>query len=391
MITRIEIAGYKSIKSLALDLQPINILLGGNGVGKSNFISLFSLIRNIYDKNFQNYIQKKGGADSLLHFGKRYTSCIELVIYFKSASDHEGKFAIALEAGQESLFIKSTKIAFKWEERWEEFGYVHNVSEANFHDMNTGQAVWVNSRLREFEVYHFHDIGDISPMKEMADIHDNHRLKGDGSNLAAFLYYLPEKQPKHFKRIEMTVKSIAPFFDHFVLAPNRLNEQKIQLEWREKDFPEPYFNAYHLSDGTLRFIVPYLISVGLSNPMHAQTIITNRKQHKKGGVPGYGKFKNEVMRTLAQGNVVVTTLVDYFRLPTDFPGFTVIDDHEALRKVDAIIREYPNPEDINNNPATAPSKRLQSIFNYDKTGDGELIFDMIGIDSILGKCPRFAA
>lgn len=48
MITRIDITGYKSIKSLRLDLQPINILLGGNGVGKSNFISLFSLIRNIH-------------------------------------------------------------------------------------------------------------------------------------------------------------------------------------------------------------------------------------------------------------------------------------------------------------------------------------------------------
>ena len=54
-------------------------------------------------------------------------------------------------------------------------------------------------------------------------------------------------------------------------------------------------------------IVPYLVSLGFGNPMHAQTIVTNRKQHKKGGVTGYGKFKNEVSRTLAQGNVIVTT------------------------------------------------------------------------------------
>jgi len=46
MITRIDIEGYKSIKSLQLELQPINILLGANGVGKSNFISVFSLIRS---------------------------------------------------------------------------------------------------------------------------------------------------------------------------------------------------------------------------------------------------------------------------------------------------------------------------------------------------------
>ena len=83
MITRIEIKGYKSIKSLEIDLRPINILLGGNGVGKSNFISIFSLIQNIYNQNFQNYVQKKGGPDSLLHFGRKTTNAISLAIFFK--------------------------------------------------------------------------------------------------------------------------------------------------------------------------------------------------------------------------------------------------------------------------------------------------------------------
>ncbi len=69
-------------------------------------------------------------------------------------------------------------------------------------------------------------------------------------------------------------------------------------------------------------LVPYLVKLGFSNPMHGQTIITNRKQHKKGGVASYGKFKNEITRTLAQGNVIITTLIDFFRLPSDFPEFT---------------------------------------------------------------------
>ncbi len=50
-----------------------------------------------------------------------------------------------------------------------------------------------------------------------------------------------------------------------------------------------------------KLIVPYLIGLGFHNAMHAQTIITNRKQYKKGGVTGYGLFKNEVTKTLAQG------------------------------------------------------------------------------------------
>ncbi len=181
-------------------------------------------------------------------------------------------------------------------------------------------------------------------------------------------------------------------------------------------------------------VIPYLYKQGLNNDMNAYTITTNRKLHKKGGNPSYGKFKNEVIRTLSQQNVIVTTLVDFFKLPTDFPCYTndsnkiddiekailhdigdanfipyiqrheieslmfsdkagfelVIDDEQKLAQIDEIIAAYPNPEDINNSPQTAPSKRIQAIYkNYDKVQDGDLIFEMIDFRLIVEKCPRF--
>lgn len=182
-----------------------------------------------------------------------------------------------------------------------------------------------------------------------------------------------------------------------------------------------------------KFIIPYLYRLGFRNPMNAQTITTNRKQYKKGGVTGYKLFRNELDRTLSQG-AIVTTLIDLFRLPTDFPGFTqnsdrvseieasilqdfgnnidlipyiqkhefeallfsnisgfeiVIDKEEQLEKVKSIIETYSNPEDINNSPDTAPSKRLMHIFEYDKTFHSEMILESLGMEEILDKCPRF--
>jgi len=49
------------------------------------------------------------------------------------------------------------------------------------------------------------------------------------------------------------VQRVAPFFDDFVLEPQRLNPTKIRLEWRHKG-SDQYFDASSLSDGTLRFI-----------------------------------------------------------------------------------------------------------------------------------------
>jgi hypothetical protein len=185
-----------------------------------------------------------------------------------------------------------------------------------------------------------------------------------------------------------------------------------------------------------KLILPYLVSLGFNISRHAQTITTNRKQHKKGGVGSYGKYKNEISRTLAQGNVIVTSIIDFFKLPTDFPSYSsdsskiseieaaihleldnhpdfipyiqkhelealmfsemigfelVIDSPGSLAEIEQIMTDYPNPEDINNLPQTAPSKRLESIFKYDKTFHGDLIFQIMDIKKMIEKCPRFAS
>ncbi|WP_373492715.1 AAA family ATPase [Aquiflexum sp.] len=254
MITRIKIQGYKSIQDQEIELKPINILLGGNGVGKSNFISIFTLIRNIYIQNLQSYVKSKGGADTFLHFGKKTTYEINFEITFGSILSDTNRYIVKLKEAQDSLFINSTKTAFlsytTWSHQWIE----KNKLESELIQTNKGQAYYLNKRLKEFDVYHFHDTGDKSPMKGNSNVNDNRYLKNDGSNIASFLYFLKLKHNKHFQRIEKTIQSVAPFFDKFVLEPSNLNVEMIRLEWREKGAPESYFNAYHLSDGTLRFI-----------------------------------------------------------------------------------------------------------------------------------------
>jgi predicted ATPase len=279
MITKVEINGYKSIKHQVIDLNSINILIGGNGVGKSNFISIFSLIRNIYERNLQRYVIDKGGADSFLHFGKKVTDAISLDFYFgeqgpNGAINEFNCFKIVLAEARDELFIVKTGTSF-FNGIWHDRTYEENVRESEFSTINQGQAYWVNDRLKEFEVYHFHDTGDKSPMKGKSNIDDNFALRRDGSNIASFLYYLQVSHPKHFYRIERTIKSIAPFFDKFTLRPDRLNPNLIQLEWKEVGAVDGYFNANNLSDGTLRFIC---LATLLMQPEPPTTIIIDEPE-----------------------------------------------------------------------------------------------------------------
>lgn len=192
-------------------------------------------------------------------------------------------------------------------------------------------------------------------------------------------------------------------------------------------------------DCELRFverkIIPYLYAVvqeGHEVHMCAQKITTNRRLNRSGGNVGFAYLKNEVGRVARQGEPWVTTFLDFFRLPSDFPGYSKdssrIDQIEAEVKaeveyerfipyiqrhefeallfaatdgfdsflpesekvgVESISSCFKNVEDINGGAATAPSKRLGNIFNYDKVIHSELVWKDVPLEKIMDRAPRF--
>lgn len=57
--------------------------------------------------------------------------------------------------------------------------------------------------------------------------------------------------------------------------------------------------------------------------------------------------------------------------------------------MEAIIQKYPDIEDINGGPKTAPSKRLESIFNYHKVTDSMIILEGIPVETLIRRSARF--
>lgn len=248
MLQQIKIEGFKSIKTMDLKLSPINVLIGSNGVGKSNFISFFKLVNNIYEQRLQQY-SMRSGVDNLLHYGRKTTSEIKGYLKFGnnaysfqlSPTENDTLFIII----EKSYYFPATNNLY--------FDDV-NIKESLIKGSSTTRNKYLSKQLESYKIYHFHDTSISAPLRSRANVNDNRYLKEDGGNLAAYLYYLQEKHPKNFKRIERVIQSVVPFFERFNLSPFSLDEEKIILEWTEKEHPETYFNANHLSDGSLRFI-----------------------------------------------------------------------------------------------------------------------------------------
>jgi len=257
-IDHISVKGFRSIGSIErLELRPINVLVGSNGSGKSNFISLFSFLREIREGRLQNYVTRSGGAGRILHFGAKRTKRIEIDISFRDGLNGYDLWLSPTE--EDSLYPSRETVSF-WDKSQYKSPYEQPLIPAERGleaGISSSELVkipgWVRSRLGSWRLYHVHDTSPSSPMRTTAKVQDNAFLRADGSNLPSFLFYLREKEATSYTLIRRTIQQVAPFFDDFVLAPSNLNPENIRLEWKHQNSDE-YFDVSSLSDGTLRFI-----------------------------------------------------------------------------------------------------------------------------------------
>ena len=103
MVDQITIEGYKSFQSQTIKLGGLNVLIGSNGAGKSNFLSLFELLGNIFEQRLGAYVAKTGGVDKLLFQGRKVTEeiTVNLVMthnsYGVTLQEADGKLIVANE------------------------------------------------------------------------------------------------------------------------------------------------------------------------------------------------------------------------------------------------------------------------------------------------------
>lgn len=250
-IYQLTLRGYKSIRELEdFDLRNLNILIGANGAGKSNFIGFFRLVNAMYQQQLQLYVQKQGGPDALLYFGRKETESIQAEIYFK-----RNGYRFNLSPTNDNRLI------FENEYSW--FGgywYPSNSSallgqgheESQLKNAKDIYSPYVRRALESWRVYHFHDTSESAKVKQKHASNDNLQFKTDAANLAAYLRKLYEEYPDEYQRIVETIRLALPFFADFV---HRLGDAEyIELEWIQVGHPDTPLKAHMLSDGSLRFI-----------------------------------------------------------------------------------------------------------------------------------------
>jgi predicted ATPase len=258
MIDYLKIEGFKSIRQLEMKLLPLNLLIGGNGSGKSNFVSFFKLIDAIFNKNFQQYVMEEK-ADNILYFGRKRTSEMKAKLIFTENRRDNNAYNLSIAQTKEGgLFLKREGSGYKvtLDDDIHNYYYEKSLNESKIAIDDSYRNKFLRRYISSLQAFHFHDTSSTSLLRRECDVNDNAFLRQDGRNLPAFLYLLKTNHPKVFNRIVKTIQSVAPYISELVIEPKRLKSKKeeIELRWIDRGDLQSNFSAYQLSDGTLRFI-----------------------------------------------------------------------------------------------------------------------------------------
>ena len=293
-ITKIKLANFKSFEALEVDLRPLNIVVGGNAAGKSNFLEVFRFLRDLAAHGLQDAVSLQGGMEYLtnLNIGPRQPVSLEVTFDFKiilpvalrehglvsgkvfqsmyrlsfrsapkgfeieTLTDeliHRCRFATReRDLGEGEVIVSSQGETFRYEIRPREIlgdlgtnllSAVQEKSSADAIVLGSGPEM-LSNLPSEIGVFDF----DPKLPKKASPLTGRTSLEPDGSNLAIVLRNIlqDKDQAEVFVRI---LKDALPFVDD--LKVDKFADKSLLISLRERFAEKSYLPASFLSDGTL--------------------------------------------------------------------------------------------------------------------------------------------
>ncbi|MFQ6098923.1 MAG: AAA family ATPase [Armatimonadota bacterium] len=263
MIEHIHIEGFRSFEELDLDLGPLNVLIGPNASGKSNFLDFFALLREGAEGRLQGGVTRRGGIAALLWWGGAGRIDIEAT-FGHLPSAPPGIHGRCPDTLTYRLQVEPEQYGAVTLREWARGmtdgeggearppGVAVRVFRVKRSDEPLAEAV--REQLDSCATYVPIDTAGQAPIRHPVEPDATTQLRGHGGNLTAVLHYLSRRHEYQstYSRICEAVSAAYPDFEGMTFRRERRGG-RVELEWRDKSLPK-HVSARFLSDGTLRLL-----------------------------------------------------------------------------------------------------------------------------------------
>ena len=291
---RLTIQGFRRLFSAEVEMRPLTVMIGANGVGKSSFLEIFSLLAASAKGQLQSKISELGGLGQILTLDRADSVSISLLMPIENQKPINYSLEIATkgqfyEIGSETLIQQRNPDApqpFKSiESRGLDVKYFNpedgKLQRPNWqHNPYETSLAQVPKMYREPETFRqnlascsFYKAWELnlapqSPIRLPQSMRPATLPGSKGEDLVSCLYYLRETDRNRFEIIEDTLAAAFPDFERLSFPP--VAAGTLAMTWKERNFSDPFY-MHQLSEGTLRFL--WLITLLQSRDLTAVTLI----------------------------------------------------------------------------------------------------------------------
>ena len=272
-IERIKITGFRRLFSVELQMRPFMVLIGANGVGKTSFLDMLTLLSASASGNLGNTLSQWGGVSNLLSRDK--SKDISLSVDMKVPNYNPLKYELLIEPTGSGYSISRETLT---QARGMDNPFQHINSaygSIRYFDINEKDILHPNWEYNPYETslaqtpkmyrepeilrrilatttqYHVLDVSPRAPVRLPQAMKPAKLPGANGEDLIPYLYYIRESDKDTFDDIIATLRVAFPDFDTLSFPP--VAAGMLTMLWNDRKFQKPIY-MHELSEGMLRFI-----------------------------------------------------------------------------------------------------------------------------------------
>lgn len=279
------------MNQIGIDMRPLMVMIGPNGVGKTSVLDAISLMSASAAGHLSRSLSEMGGIADVLTRG--YSGGLTLGAEMEVAKFEPLKYQVKIEPKAQSYTISQESLAQQGKGHPTPFKYIdskyNDVFYYNPETLKLERPSWEHDYLESslsqvpkmykqpeelrkiltsVTQYHVLDVSKRAPVKLPQQMKPVDFPGENGEDLVPFLYNLREQDPDRFEVIEDTLSAAFPGFESLNFPS--VATGMLSMTWKEKNFKTPIY-MHQLSEGTLRFI--WLISLLQSPALSTITMI----------------------------------------------------------------------------------------------------------------------
>jgi len=361
----IKIKGFRRLNDIEINMRPLMVMIGANGVGKSSLLDAVSLLSASAYGELNRTLNDMGGVADIITRGR--SEAVNLTASMEDPGYEPLEYCLYIEPKGQTYSISQEMLTQLRHNYQSPFKHIESdYDDIRYFDVETNKLVrpeWEHNpletslsqvpkmfrrpeklrrMLNSVIQYHVLDVSKRAPIKLPQQMKPADLPGSDGEDLISFLYNLRESDHDRYELIEDTLKAAFPGFESLNFPP--VAAGMLSMTWKEKQFRNPLY-IHQLSEGTLRFL--WLVAL-LQSP--SLSVITMIDEPEVSLHPEMLSLIADLMREASERTqVIIATHSDslirfldpkeVIVMDIDEDGFTTAEWADAL-DLDHWLKEY---------------------------------------------------